>query len=76
VGPETPADHGYEGGFAAALMLKDLRLALDAAELAGVPVEMGEEAEEVYEEFVSGGGGNRDFSAVIQMIDGSWKPEQ
>jgi 3-hydroxyisobutyrate dehydrogenase len=76
VGPETPADHGYEGGFAAALMLKDLKLALEAAEQAGVPVEMGEEAEEVYEEFVGGGGGNRDFSAIIQMIDGSWKPEQ
>ena len=75
VGPETPADHDYEGGFAAALMLKDLKLALEAAEEAGVPVEMGEEAEEVYEEFVAGGGGTKDFSGVIQMIDGSWKPQ-
>ena len=31
VGPETPADRGYEGGFAAALMLKDLKLAMEAA---------------------------------------------
>ena len=31
VGPDTPADHDYEGGFAAALMLKDLKLAMDAA---------------------------------------------
>ena len=31
VGPDTPADHDYEGGFAAALMLKDLKLATDAA---------------------------------------------
>ncbi len=76
VGPDTPADHGYEGGFAASLMLKDLKLALAAAKQAGVPVEMGEEAEEVYEEFVSGGGGNKDFSGIIQMIDGSWKPQQ
>jgi 3-hydroxyisobutyrate dehydrogenase len=76
VGPETPADHDYEGGFAAALMLKDLKLAMEAAQQAGVPVEMGEEAEEVYEEFVSGGGGKKDFSGIIQMIDGSWKPEQ
>ena len=72
VGPETPADHDYEGGFAAALMLKDLKLALAAAEDAGVPVEMGEEAEEVYEEFIEKGGGNKDFSGVIRMIDGSW----
>ena len=32
VGPETPADRDYEGGFAAALMLKDLRLAMEAAQ--------------------------------------------
>ena len=72
VGPETPADRDYEGGFAAALMLKDLKLALEAAEQAGVPVEMGEEAEEVYEEFIERGGGNKDFSGIIRMIDGSW----
>ena len=73
VGPETPADRDYEGGFAAALMLKDMKLALEAAEQAGVPVRIGEEAEEVYEEFVERGGGHKDFSGIIQMIDGSWK---
>jgi 3-hydroxyisobutyrate dehydrogenase len=76
VGPETPADHDYEGGFAAALMLKDLKLALEAAGQAGVPVEMGEEAEEVYEEFVEAGGGHKDFSGIIKMIDGSWEGSQ
>jgi 3-hydroxyisobutyrate dehydrogenase len=77
VGPKTPADNDYEGGFAAALMLKDLKLAMAAAEQAGVDAEMGEEAEELYEEFVEKGGGNKDFSAIIQMIDDSWKvPEQ
>jgi 3-hydroxyisobutyrate dehydrogenase len=76
VGPETPADHDYDGGFAAALMLKDLKLALEAAEQAGVPVEMGEEAEELYEEFVAKGGGGKDFSGIIRMIDGSWTPPQ
>jgi 3-hydroxyisobutyrate dehydrogenase len=75
VGPETPADHDYEGGFAAALMLKDLKLAMDAARSAGVSVEMGEEAEELYEEFVDRGGGAKDFSAIIKMIDDSWKPQ-
>ena len=73
VGPKTPADSGYEGGFAAALMLKDLRLAMEAARHAGVDTEMGEEAEELYEEFVEKGGGSKDFSGIIQMIDGSWK---
>jgi 3-hydroxyisobutyrate dehydrogenase len=73
VGPKTPADNNYEGGFAAALMLKDLKLALQAAEQAGVDVEMGEEAEEMFEEFVDKGGGHKDFSGIIEMIDGSWK---
>jgi 3-hydroxyisobutyrate dehydrogenase len=72
VGPKTPADNDYDGGFAAALMLKDLKLALAAAEQAGVEVEMGEEAEEIYEEFVNRGGGSKDFSGIIKMIDGSW----
>jgi 3-hydroxyisobutyrate dehydrogenase len=58
-------------------MLKDLKLAMAAAEQAGVDAEMGEEAEELYEEFVEKGGGNKDFSGIIQMIDDSWKvPEQ
>lgn len=74
VGPKTPADSDYDGGFAAALMLKDLKLALEAAEQAGVDVEMGEEAEELYEEFVEKGGGDKDFSGIIKMIDDSWTP--
>jgi 3-hydroxyisobutyrate dehydrogenase len=73
VGPKTPADNDYEGGFAAALMLKDLKLALEAAEQVGVDVEMGEEAEELYEEFVEKGGGTKDFSGIIKMIDGTWE---
>jgi 3-hydroxyisobutyrate dehydrogenase len=76
VGPKTPADNDYQGGFAAALMLKDLKLALEAARHAGVDVEMGEEAEELYEEFVEKGGGNRDFSGIIKMIDGSWRASE
>jgi len=73
VGPETPADRNYEGGFAAALMLKDLKLAMEAAEEAGAYTPMGGEAEELYERFVDRGGGSRDFSALIKMIDDSWE---
>ncbi len=72
VGPETPADRNYEGGFAAALMLKDLRLAMDAAKEAGAYTPMGGEAEELYQRFVDRGGGTKDFSALIKMIDDSW----
>jgi 3-hydroxyisobutyrate dehydrogenase len=73
VGPETPADHDYEGGFAAALMLKDLKLAADAARSVGAYTPMGGEAEELYQRFVDRGGGSKDFSGIIKMIDDSWK---
>ena len=76
VGPETPADRGYEGGFAAALMLKDLKLATEAAGQVGAYTPMGAEAEELYQRFVDRGGGSKDFSALIKMIDDSWKPPQ
>jgi 3-hydroxyisobutyrate dehydrogenase len=73
VGPKTPADNNYDGGFAAALMLKDLKLAMEAANQVGLELEMGEEAEEEFEKFVGKGGGNKDFSGIIKMIDGSWE---
>ena len=68
VGPDTPADHDYEGGFAAALMLKDLKLAADAARSVGAYTPMGAEAEELYQRFVDSGGGSKDFSGIIRMI--------
>ena len=73
VGPDTPADHDYEGGFAAALMLKDLKLAEEAARSVGAYTPMGGEAEELYQRFVDRGGGSKDFSGIIKMIDDSWK---
>ena len=73
VGPDTPADRNYEGGFAAALMLKDLQLAMAAAAAAGAYTPMGGEAEELYKRFVDRGGANKDFSALIKMIDDSWE---
>jgi 3-hydroxyisobutyrate dehydrogenase len=73
VGPDTPADHDYEGGFAAALMLKELKLAMEAAKSSGAYTPMGGEAEELFQRFVDRGGGNKDFSGIIKMIDDSWK---
>jgi 3-hydroxyisobutyrate dehydrogenase len=76
IGPDTPADHDYEGGFAAALMLKDLKLAEEAAQHVGAYTPMGSKAEELYQRFVDRGGGNKDFSGIIRMIDDSWKVPQ
>jgi 3-hydroxyisobutyrate dehydrogenase len=70
VGPETPADHDYQGGFATALMLKDLKLAMGAAHDANASVPMGAAAEALYQAFANGGGGSLDFSAIIRMLEG------
>jgi 3-hydroxyisobutyrate dehydrogenase len=75
VGPETPADRDYDGGFAAALMLKDLRLAMEAAQSVDSYTPMGAQAEELYTRFAEKlGGAGKDFSGIIKMIDDSWTP--
>jgi len=68
VGPQTPADNGYQGGFATALMLKDLRLAMEAAQGAGASVPMGHLAETLYATFAQEGHGGEDFSAIIKTL--------
>ena len=68
VGPTTPADNDYKGGFAAALMLKDLRLAMEAAASVDADVPMGSRARELYEAFVAADPDHRDFSAIIQTL--------
>ena len=68
VGPTSPADNGYQGGFAAALMLKDLKLAMEAAASAGAEVPMGQRAEELYAAFAEAGNGGMDFSAIIKTF--------
>ncbi|RYD53752.1 MAG: 3-hydroxyisobutyrate dehydrogenase, partial [Sphingomonadales bacterium] len=68
VGPETPADRDYTGGFAAPLMLKDLRLAMEAAASTGANVPMGKRAAELYEAYVAGEGADKDFSGIIQTL--------
>jgi 3-hydroxyisobutyrate dehydrogenase len=68
VGPTSPADNDYQGGFAAALMLKDLKLAMEAAQSVGANVPMGQRAAELYESFAEAGQGGMDFSAIIKTL--------
>lgn len=69
VGPQTPADNDYQGGFAAGLMLKDLRLAMEAAASTGANTPMGERAAELYTKFADAGHIGTDFSGIIRMLD-------
>jgi 3-hydroxyisobutyrate dehydrogenase len=67
VGPQSPADRDYEGGFAAALMLKDMKLAMDAAQQAEAAVPVAATAAARYQALVDGGDGAKDFSVVIKL---------
>ena len=68
VGPQSPADNGYKPGFAADLMLKDLRLSQQAADSVSAQTPMGARATELYDAFVAGEGKGMDFSAMIERL--------
>ena len=70
VGPKSPSDNDYRPGFAAGLMLKDLRLAQEAAASADAATPLGAHAAALYEAFVAGEGRGRDFSAVLPWLAG------
>ena len=66
----APSNRGYTGGFAAALMLKDLKLAQEAAARSGASTPLGAQAEALYALFDRLGYGGKDFSAVLQLLRG------
>lgn len=70
VGPKSPADNAYKPGFAADLMLKDLRLSQQAAEAADADTPMGRAACDLYAQFVEAEDGKgRDFSAMLPRFE-------
>lgn len=69
VGPQSPADNGYKPGFAAELMLKDLRLSQDAATAADAATPLGALAEAIYAQFIENEDGHgKDFSAMLPHL--------
>ena len=71
VGPQSPSDNGYQPGFAAELMLKDLRLSQEAAVSVDADTPMGAQARELYQTFVEEEGGKgQDFSAMLPRFEG------
>ena len=68
--PTAPSNRGYEGGFATAMMLKDLKLAQDAAAKAGAATPMGAQAEGLYALFDRLGAGGKDFSGILHLLRG------
>ena len=66
--PGSPANRGYQPGFAGALMAKDLNLAVNALRSTGVAGRIGPLAAEIYDTFAAEGGAGQDFSAIIMDI--------
>lgn len=69
--PTSPANRNYQPGFTATMMLKDLKLAQDAAKMSGATTPLGAGATAVYSQYVESGEGLRDFSGIIQFLRGS-----
>jgi 3-hydroxyisobutyrate dehydrogenase len=68
--PTAPSNRNYEGGFATAMMLKDLKLAQEAAAKSGAATPLGAQAEGLYALFDRLGGGGKDFSAILELFRG------
>ncbi|MGF1659902.1 MAG: 3-hydroxyisobutyrate dehydrogenase [Rubrimonas sp.] len=68
--PSAPSNRDYRPGFAADLMLKDLRIAMQAAQAAGAVTPMGAQATQLYAMMAAAGRGGEDFSGVIRYLDG------
>jgi 3-hydroxyisobutyrate dehydrogenase len=68
IGPQSPADNEYTPGFAAELMLKDLKLSQAAADDTGQATPMGAHATALYERFLEEGGAGKDFSGIIEYL--------
>lgn len=66
--PNVPSSHGYEPGFTAQMMLKDLKLSQLAAEHADANTPLGQQAMALYQQFVESNHGQMDFSGIIQML--------
>jgi 3-hydroxyisobutyrate dehydrogenase len=69
--PTSPANRDYAPGFTAAMMLKDLKLAQEAAASAGAATPLGAEAAQLYRLFVNGGNAGVDFSGIFKMLSGA-----
>ncbi len=68
--PSSPANRDYQPGFAAAMMLKDMKLSQDVASAAGQATPLGAEAAQLYRLFVDQGNAGRDFSALYEFLRG------
>ncbi len=68
--PAAPSNHDYAPGFAATLMVKDVKLSQAAAEATGSPTPLAAKALGFYQQVVDAGDGGKDFSVVFRWLAG------
>jgi 3-hydroxyisobutyrate dehydrogenase len=73
--PNSPANSDYRAGFSAALMLRDLKLAQEAARAAGSTTDLGDQAARMFSQYVDSGSAERDFSGIIEYVRGNSRVE-
>lgn len=73
--PTAPSNRSYAPGFSTELMLKDLRLAMEAAQNSGATTPLGAQAAQVYAMLATAGGAELDFSAVLPFLKGELPPQ-
>ena len=69
VGPTAPSDNNYEPGFASSLMIKDTKLAQQAADSVGQATPLGSHALDLYQQYAEAGGNDKDFSGIIEWLE-------
>jgi 3-hydroxyisobutyrate dehydrogenase len=74
--PTAPSNRGYQPGFTADMMLKDLKLAQQAAQTAGAPTPLGAAAAALFGLLVNEGLGGKDFSVMAEYIKGRANPQR
>ena len=70
--PTSPANRDYQAGFTAAMMLKDLKLAQQAAQNAGAATPLGAEAASLYQLYAGSGEASKDFSGIVNFLRGKY----
>lgn len=66
--PSAPSNRDYQAGFTTEMMLKDLKLAQQAAQTAGATTPLGAEAAALYQLLANSGAGAKDFSVIFRFL--------
>lgn len=76
IGPQSPADNGFEPGFPAKMMVKDMSLTQETAKSVGQATPLGAHTLALYRRFSEDGGAEIDFSGIVTYLENMDRPDQ